>query len=137
MKKLRERFNDVQQEQQEVEKAFDVIKEIKDGQFDDLAYVGDDKHYKHVLQQFQNVKHVLFYTRNNKWLIMEYLAEHKEYMNGDKYYSLGHAVSALLGHQGQVAFENDDDEMIDRLHIEACIWGGINMHAKYRLAKAN
>lgn len=136
---MRERFENVQQEQKEIVKAFDVIKDITAGQFThdgkDIYYHVDDEHNKHMLQQFDNVKPILFYTRNNKWLVMEYLAEHGEYMNGDKLLSLGQLISTLLGHQGQVAFENDDDEMIDTLHIEACIWSGINMHAKYRLSR--
>ncbi|MBA5714897.1 hypothetical protein DT035_08635 [Bacillus subtilis] len=137
MKKLRERFNDVQQEQQEVEKAFDVIKEITDGLFDDLAYVGDDEHYKHMLQQLEAVKPILFYTRNNKWLVMEYLVEHGEYMNGDKPNSLGQMVSTLLGYQGQDALDNNDEALEDKLHIESCIWSRINLGAKYPHVKAN
>ena len=138
---LRERFDNIQQEKQEVINAFNIIKQITDGQFthdgNDITYHGSDEHCQAMLQQFDTVKPVLFYTRNNKWLVMEYLAEHKEYMNGDKPYSLAQLVSILLGFQGEVAFNNDDNDLIDTLHIEACIWGNINTSAKYKMKKAS
>ncbi|MBG9589529.1 hypothetical protein [Cytobacillus firmus] len=138
---MRERFENVQQEQKEITKAFDVIREITNGQFNyggkDMTYHGDVEHYKYMLQQFESVKPVLFYTHNNKWLIMEYLAEHRQYMNSDNPHSLAQLISILLGFQGQDAIDNNDELLNDKFHIETCIWSGINMHAKYRLDKAN
>ncbi|WLF29197.1 hypothetical protein [Bacillus altitudinis] len=119
---MRERFENVQQEQKEIVKAFDVIRDIT---------LGDNEHYKHMLEQFDSVKPVLFYTRNNKWLIMEYLAKH------DDSNSLSQLVSTLLGYQGQDAVDNNDEALEDKLHIESCIWKRIILGAKYPYVKAN
>lgn len=119
---MRERFENVQQEQKEIVKAFDVVKGIT---------LGDNEHYKHMLEQFDSVKPVLFYTRNNKWLVMEYLAEH------DESNSLSQLISILLGYQGQVAIDSNDVALEDKLHIESCIWSSIHVRAKYMFAKAN
>lgn len=135
MQKLRERFENIQQEQQEVEKAFDLITKISAGQFThdgkDIYYHGDSEHYKHMLQEFESVKPILFYTRNNKWLVMEYLAKH------DESNSLSQLISILLGYQGQDAIDSNDVALEDKLHIESCIWSSIHVRAKYMFAKAN
>ncbi|MDK7419262.1 hypothetical protein OWP16_04580 [Bacillus paranthracis] len=115
MKKLRERYEDIQLERQEIEKAFDVIRDMP---------IGDSKSYKDILKQFDSVKLILFYTRNNKWLIMEYLAKH------DDINSLAQLVSTLLGYQGQDAIDNNDEALEDKLHIECCIWKSVILRAK-------
>ncbi len=122
MKRLRERYEDIQLEQQEIQKAFDVIK--------DMVIDEDDSH-KHMLQQFDTVKHILLYTRNNKWLVMKYLAEH------DDTNSLSQLISMLLGYQSQEAVDNNDEALEDKLHIESCIWLRIVLGAKYPSVKAN
>lgn len=96
-----------------------------------MVRIYDNEHNKHMLQQFETVKPILFYTRDNKWLVMEYLAEH-----GDTN-SLSQLVNILLGYQGQDAVDNNDEALKDKLHIESCIWQSIILSAKYCIARAN
>jgi|SRR4051794_28851508 hypothetical protein len=125
----------------EIVKAFNILKDITTDQFtrdnNVTTYHGSDEQYELMLQQFDSVKPILFYTTNNKWLIMQYLTDHKEYMNDDKFFSLAQLVLILLGFQGQDAYDNGDKALEDKLHVETCIWQSIILNAKYNFTKAS
>lgn len=57
-------------------------------------------------------------------------------MIDDKIFSITQLVN-ILGRQGQIAINNNDVALEDKLHIESCIWSSFLVRAKYMNAKAN